>query len=168
MGATILEESFSSFQQAGFALPTEEHFSAGGVVYRESERGIEVILCGRVKPLLWSLPKGTPDDGESPEATALREVREETGLQIAIERDLGEIEYWFQKPGARVHKRVKFYLMIPTGGSVDDHDPEFDRVEWFEGEQALATMTYTNEKEVMERALRFLRERKARGVTASQ
>ncbi len=149
-------------------MPTEEHFSAGGVVYRHSDKRWDVVLCGRIKPLLWSLPKGTPNPGESHEATALREVREETGLEIAIERDLGEIEYWFQKPGARVHKRVRFYLMVPTGGATDRHDPEFDRVEWFEGDKALATMTYGNEKEVMERALRILRERKATGVTAGQ
>lgn len=136
------------------SMRTEEHFSAGGVVYRIADGQVEVVLCGRDKPLLWALPKGTPDPGETEEQTALREVREETGLQVAIERDLGHIEYWFNKPGARVHKRVRFFLMSPTGGSTADHDPEFDRVSWFPVEEALEIASYPTEKEVLKRALR--------------
>ena len=73
----------------------ERHVSAGGVVYRLTNGEIEAVLCGRSDPLRWSLPKGTPDKGESLEETALREVREETGLEVVIEAALGNINYWF-------------------------------------------------------------------------
>ena len=129
--------------------------SSGGVVYRVRDGGVELALCGR-RTGLWALPKGTPDAGETLEQTALREVREETGLEVEIEAPLGHIEYWFTVPDGRVHKRVYFYLMAPRGGSVDDHDPEFDVVEWFPAAAAPATLTYPSEAEVVGRALQAL------------
>lgn len=140
-------------------MKIEEHFSAGGVVYKVEAGKIHVVLCGRDQPVLWGLPKGTPNEGETPEETALREVREETGLEVKAERELGEIEYWFNKPGTRVHKRVRFYLMAPTGGRTEDHDPEFDRVVWYPCEQALKIMTYTTESEMVRRAVKQVRSR---------
>ncbi len=129
--------------------------SSGGVVYRVRDGGVELALCGRHSGL-WALPKGTPESGETLEQTALREVREETGLEVEIEAPLGHIEYWFTLPRERVHKRVYFYLMAPCGGSVDDHDPEFDVVEWFPAQAASATLTYASEIEVVGRALEAL------------
>lgn len=131
----------------------EEHFSAGGIVYRIVDGRVEVLLCGRAQPPVWALPKGTPDKGESTEATALREVREETGLEVAMGNVVGEIEYWFTKPKARVHKRVRFFLMSPRGGRTEDHDPEFDFVRWFPCKEALKVMTYPTEMKLLEKAL---------------
>ena len=138
----------------------EEHFSAGGVVYRNESGVASVVLCGRIAPKTWSLPKGTPDPGEATEETALREVREETGLDVVIESDLGEIEYWFAIPEARVHKRVRFYLMSPVGGSIDDHDPEFDLVQWFTEEDAVKALTYPNEARMLSKALDYVHQRR--------
>ena len=129
-----------------------EAVSCGGVVYRLREGGVELALCGR-RNGLWALPKGTPETGETHEQTALREVQEETGLEVEIEAPLGHIEYWFTLPRERVHKRVYFYLMTSCGGSVDDHDPEFDVVEWFPAAAVPATLTYPSEAEVVGRAL---------------
>lgn len=139
----------------------EKHVSAGGVVYRVVNGAIETVLCGRRDPQRWSLPKGTPDTGESLEETALREVREETGLEVAIEEPVGNINYWFTIPKDRVNcdKTVHFYLMAHRGGSTDLHDPEFDLVEWFPSEQALKSLTYPNEVKVMERALAIIKRR---------
>jgi 8-oxo-dGTP pyrophosphatase MutT (NUDIX family) len=127
--------------------------SAGGVVYQHEAGEIRLALCGRIRNSTWNLPKGTPDPGESIEETALREVREETGLEVDIEQPLGEIEYWFTHPPERVHKRVHFFLMRKTGGSLDDHDPEFDVVEWFSADQALISLTFATEADVVRRAL---------------
>ena len=127
-------------------MRVEEHFSAGGIVLRHANDRNEMVLCGLDQPLLWALPKGTPDPGETVEQTALREVREETGLEVVIDRHAGDIEYWFNTSGARVHKRVTFFLMHPTGGSLDDHDPEFDRAVWFPTDRALELVTYPNER----------------------
>ena len=132
----------------------EEHFSAGGIVYRVVDGRVDVVLCGRNQPAIWALPKGTPDAGESTEQTALREVKEETGLEVALGNDAGEIEYWFNKPDARVHKRVRFFLMSPTGGRTENHDPEFDKVAWFSSGEALKVMTYPTEAKLLEKALR--------------
>ena len=134
----------------------EHPVSAGGVVYRKGQGGhIEVVLCGRTKAQSWNLPKGTPEPGESIDETALREVREETGLEVRIEQPLGAIEYWFAAPdrSVRYHKRVHFYLMAEHGGTTDDHDPEFDLVRWFPIGEALDVLTYANEAEVLRRVM---------------
>jgi 8-oxo-dGTP pyrophosphatase MutT (NUDIX family) len=137
-------------------LRTQQAVSAGGVVFRRGEHGTEVILCGRIAERLWALPKGTPEKGESLRQTATREVSEETGLGVEIVRDLGTIEYGFARPaqGVRFEKTVHHYLMRPDGrGSIEQHDHEYDRVEWFAAEEALRLMTYPNEANVVRRAL---------------
>ena len=130
--------------------------SAGGVVCEERDGDVMVAMCGRLKTGLWALPKGTPDRGETLEETALREVQEETGLSVEIATSLGHIEYWFTRDGERIHKRVYFYLMRPCGGSFEDHDPEFDVVRWASAMEALYTLTYPSEREVLQRAMSAL------------
>ena len=71
----------------------ETAVSAGGVVYRRGPSGLEVVVCGRDSDGVWGLPKGTPDAGESLEEAAVREVSEETGLQVEIVKKLGVVEY---------------------------------------------------------------------------
>ena len=129
--------------------------SAGGVVVRcTPDAQLEVVICRRVSTGLWALPKGTPESGETREETALREVREETGLSVAIIGDLGSVRYTFTAEGVLHDKRVYHYLMEPTGGSVDDHDSEFDSVEWLPLEPAtLVRMTYDTDVEILNKAI---------------
>lgn len=137
-------------------LRVERAISAGGVVFRRSDDSAEIVLCGRSADRLWGLPKGTPEAGESLPQTALREVIEETGLGVEIIADLGAIEYEFARPaqGVRFEKTVHHYLMRPDGrGSIEEHDHEYERVEWFPAEEALRVMTYPNEAIVVRRAL---------------
>ena len=138
--------------------------SAGGVVFRVRDGLVEIVLCGRIEPQRWSLPKGTPDAGETVEQTALREVQEETGMEPKIVGNLGSIEYWFVRNEDRVrcHKIVHFYLMEPIGGDPTLHDPEFDVVEWLSAAEAVRRITYANEQRVLERALAAIDE--SRGV----
>lgn len=114
-----------------------------------------MVVCGRTTPPIWGLPKGTPEKGETREETALREVNEETGLEISIEQYIGGIEYWFSMPndGRRCCKKVLYYLMNPTGGDISLHDHEFDYVQWLPGEEAVRTLTYQNEVGIVEEAL---------------
>ena len=133
-------------------------YSAGGIVYRRDFEGIQIILCGRVKSGIWVLPKGTPISGESITTTALREVVEETGLLVSIERKIGTISYKFEdlQKGILYDKKVHFYLMIAIGGSINNHDDEFDAVEWCSLSDALSRMTHTNEVRIVEKAVRLL------------
>ncbi len=138
-----------------------EIWSAGGVVYRRAgDSGLEVVLVARPGERLWALPKGKPEQGESVEQTAVREVSEETGLQVALDgsEPIGSIRYTYEVPGrpGRVYKVVHHYLMRPTGGDLDRHDAEYDLVEWYDAHEACKRMTYPNERAIVERAIETL------------
>ncbi|MDA0301307.1 MAG: NUDIX hydrolase [Chloroflexi bacterium] len=127
--------------------------SAGGIVFRRAEEGVEIILVGRTADRLWALPKGTPDPGETLEETALREVREETGLEVRIVDTVGQVEYWYTAPdGNRLQKTVHYYLMEPTGGDTANHDHEFDLVEWRHLAEAERLLTHKNQLPMLHRA----------------
>jgi len=137
----------------------ERPVSAGGVVYRAIDNHLEVVLCGRKSPPLWALPKGGPNEGETLEQTAVREVQEETGLQVTIQTPLGSIQYWFvrSQDGVRCHKTVHFYLMVPTGGDLTLHDPEFDLVRWFPEPDIFKVMTHASEADIVRKAISLVR-----------
>ena len=146
----------------GGAKPrVEEPVSSGGVVYRRADGQLEVVLCGRDEPVRWSLPKGTPDQGETLEETALREVQEETGLEPVIEDRIRSIDYWFSDKDSdvRYHKTVHFYLMKCVGGDTSRHDPEFDVVEWFPYGEAVDRLVYPNEADVLREAFNLISRR---------
>jgi len=144
-------------------------FSAGGVVYRPTLLAttpdltpdatpdsripaVDVVLVGHPADDVWVLPKGTPQAGETPEQTAAREVREETGIQPRIVGDLGSIHYWFTRRGVRYHKEVRHYLMEAVGGNVAEHDHEYAEARWFPIDEAIARLAHENEAEVVRRA----------------
>jgi 8-oxo-dGTP pyrophosphatase MutT (NUDIX family) len=137
-------------------LKTVRDVSAGGVAYRWGADGWEVALVGRLDPERWALPKGTPARGESMEQVAVREVTEETGLQVRLIRPLLDIDYWFVLRGLRHFKTVHFYLMEAIGGDVSLHDAEYDVVEWFPIEEADRRLSYPNERQVLARAIEEL------------
>jgi 8-oxo-dGTP pyrophosphatase MutT (NUDIX family) len=134
--------------------------SAGGLLYRHRSGGVDVLLAGRRRPsgdMVWGIPKGHVEAGESARETAVREVREETGMMGEIEAELGDIEYWYTVRGAgsrgrRVSKQVYFFLMRALGGRLDDRDSEMDAVRWFPIQGAEAVMTYENERTLVRRA----------------
>lgn len=100
----------------------------------------------------WTLPKGTPDPGETLEETALREVAEETGLEVRIVEPLPSIEYTFYQDGARIHKTVHYYLMAPVGGALSRHDHEFERVRWVPFDEAGALLSFATERDLVAEA----------------
>ena len=99
--------------------------------------------------MTWTLPKGTPDAGETVEQTALREVAEETGLQVRILEPLPSIEYEFVQDGTRIHKTVHYFLMEPTGGDLARHDAEFERVRWVPFDEADGLLSFATERELV-------------------
>ncbi len=132
--------------------------SAGGVVVRcTPDAQLEIVICRRSATGLWALPKGTPEANETRTETALREVQEETGLEVTILGELGSVRYTFTAEGVLHDKEVFHYLMEPVGGSIDDHDGEFDLVEWLPLEPAtLGRMTYDTDVEILNRAIRAM------------
>jgi 8-oxo-dGTP pyrophosphatase MutT (NUDIX family) len=137
-------------------LPVERAFSAGGVVLRHTDHGAELVLGRRQRDRdhsIWSLPKGTPDGDETPEETAVREVNEETGLEVRIVDTIGDIHYRFVRDGRRIDKTVHYFLMEATGGDLADHDHEFDEVRWFGVGEAEARLRFPTERDILARAL---------------
>jgi 8-oxo-dGTP pyrophosphatase MutT (NUDIX family) len=123
--------------------------SAGGIVVRDAREGPALVVGMRRRDrdaVTWTLPKGTPDPGETVEETALREVGEETGLEVRIVGPLPSIEYTFVQSGTRIHKTVHYFLMEPVGGDLSRHDREFERVRWVSFEEAPGLLTFPTER----------------------
>lgn len=130
-------------------LRTATATSAGGIVVRYESGQPWLVVGSRRRERdgwTWTLPKGTPDAGESREQTALREVEEETGLEVRITGPLDSIEYWFVQSGTRIRKTVHYFLMEPIGGDLTRHDHEFDEVRWIPFEQAATMLTFETER----------------------
>jgi 8-oxo-dGTP pyrophosphatase MutT (NUDIX family) len=140
-------------------VKTRTERSAGGVVFRRTEEGVDIALAARRTrrgELAWGLPKGLIEPEEEPPEAALREVREETGLEAEIDDDLGSISYFYQWEGEGVRKSVRFYLMHATGGDVADHDHEMEEVRWFPLAEATRRATYRSEREIVQKAVAIL------------
>jgi 8-oxo-dGTP pyrophosphatase MutT (NUDIX family) len=98
------------------------------------------------------LPKGTPKRGETTEETALREVAEETGLEVRITGTLDSIQYVFVQSGTRIHKTVHYFLMEPTGGDLAGHDHEFEEVRWIDFDDAPRVLSFETERALVAHA----------------
>jgi 8-oxo-dGTP pyrophosphatase MutT (NUDIX family) len=147
-------------------------YSAGGVVFRlvqnESremksttdswhagqyeDMSVQVVLVGRSHSGIWALPKGTPQSGETLEQVAVREVQEETGLEVRLIAYIGSISYSFIHDEVRYQKQVRHFLFEAIGGDTALHDAEYDRVDWFSIPEALRRLTYQNEVNILSQA----------------
>ena len=137
-------------------MKTTRQTSAGGVLVRRGTSGWEVLLASRRTrndQLVWGLPKGLVEEGESPEEAALREVREETGHSGTIREPLGEISYWFVWDGTRVRKTVHFFLMDASGDEPGPRDHEMEEVRWFPASEVAGVAGFRSEKDVLRKAV---------------
>ncbi len=139
-----------------FAKRVDE-VSAGGLVIDFA--GTQGLLIGRIDQkdsartrLLWSLPKGHIESGETPEEAALREVLEETGIESQIARSLGVIDFWFMAGGKRIHKTVHHYLFREVGGLLAPQVTEVDEVAWFPLHEIIERLAYPDEKKLIARS----------------
>jgi 8-oxo-dGTP pyrophosphatase MutT (NUDIX family) len=141
---------------------TVEQISSGGVAFRQTvdSKSYEVALIAVNPSRRWQLPKGLIDAGETPETAALREVREEAGIETEILTKIETIEYWYfgTQNGERVrfHKSVHFFLLAFIAGSVENHDAEVVEARFVEANEAIEMLAFKSEKAVVEKALRLI------------
>jgi 8-oxo-dGTP pyrophosphatase MutT (NUDIX family) len=122
--------------------------SSGGIVVRKSENKIQVLLVRRNED--WQLPKGLAESNEKFEETALREVREETGINAKLMKKIGKINYWYRKEDKLIYKVVHFFLMESVGGNIEEHNHEMDEVKWFPIDKACEIVSFKNERDLIE------------------
>ncbi|MEO8814104.1 MAG: NUDIX hydrolase [Mycobacterium sp.] len=133
-------------------LRTVHETSAGGLVIdgidgpREGQVAALIGRTDRRGRMLWSLPKGHIEVGETAEETAIREVAEETGVQGTVLAALGNIDYWFVTDGRRVHKTVHHYLLRFSGGELCDDDVEVSEVAWVPIRELPSRLAYADER----------------------
>jgi 8-oxo-dGTP pyrophosphatase MutT (NUDIX family) len=137
---------------------TSTEFSAGGVVVRDG-KCVVIVPTRRAADgsKVLALPKGHPEDGESAADAALREVREEAGVEARLVEQLGDVRYWYTRDGRRIAKVVSFFLLEYLCGEVADHDGEVEDARWLALERAARELTYKGERDMASRALLRLR-----------
>lgn len=146
----------SESQSSSSKVLTLDQVSSGGVAFRRTDNGLEVAIVLAKPKLRWQLPKGIVDPGESPEVTAVREVREEAGIEADLLDLIETIEYWYRsyrngKP-VRFHKFVHFFLLQYRSGEVSDHDHEVEEARWARIDEAVQMLAFKNEREVVKKA----------------
>lgn len=137
-------------------VTTMDQVSAGGVAFRWRDSEPEIAIVSVKPKRRWQLPKGIVDPGETPQVTAVREVREEAGIETDLIKLIETIEYWYRsvrygKP-VRYHKFVHFYLLEYKSGDVANHDHEVEESRWVSFDEALELLDFKSERDVVEKA----------------
>ena len=146
-------------------MATLDQISSGGVAFRHAANRVEIAVISVGNPVRWQLPKGLVDPGETPEVTALREVREEAGITATLIAPLDPVEYWYVghrylgtqgKQRVRFHKFVHFFLMAYESGQLSDHDHEVNEARWVSLEEAQSMLAFKGERQAVAQAAALL------------
>jgi 8-oxo-dGTP pyrophosphatase MutT (NUDIX family) len=154
--------------QSTSKITTMDQVSAGGVAFRWKDSEPQIAIVQMKPKLRWQLPKGIVDPGESPEVTAVREVKEEAGIETERIALIETIEYWYRSVSngqpVRYHKYVHFYLLEYRSGDVSDHDHEVEETRWVSSDEAVEMLEFKSEREVVEKARKMIESRGERDM----
>jgi 8-oxo-dGTP pyrophosphatase MutT (NUDIX family) len=139
-------------------LRTVDETSAGGLVVDHASQAAVIGRLDRRGRLLWSLPKGHIENGETAEQAAVREIEEETGITGRVIAPLGTIDFWFVAEDRRVHKTVHHFLLQATGGELSDADIEVAEVAWVPLGELETRLAYADERRLVRLASTLLEE----------
>lgn len=131
----------------------KREFSAGGIVFKDNK----VLLTKHSKNKHWSFPKGLIDPGQTSQQAAIREVKEEGGIEAEIVDKVGYSKYVYTSNEEKIFKVVTYFLMKYKSGSIQDHDWEVEEVGWYEVGDALKQLTFSQDKVLLEKALLLLK-----------
>lgn len=127
----------------------KREFSAGGIVF--NNKG-QVLLTKHSQNKHWSFPKGLIDPGQTSQEAAIREVKEEGGVEAEIIERLGYNKYVYTLNGEKIFKVVTYFLMKYVSGDPKDHDFEVEEAGWYSPEEALKQLTFSQDKELLKKA----------------
>jgi 8-oxo-dGTP pyrophosphatase MutT (NUDIX family) len=139
---------------------TVDQLSAGGVAFRDDGGAVRVAIVSVNPSRRWQLPKGHLDGDETAEQAALREVREEAGIETEMISPLDTVEYWYYgnkgSDRVRYHKQVIFYLLWYVSGSVEDHDHEVAEARWVGIDEAIQMLAFKGETDAVKKAKQLI------------
>ncbi len=136
----------------------KREFSAGGIIIRNLSGEVEILLINNAamrdpKKSYWGFPKGHIEGKESSEEAALREVKEETGLEVRVIKKIGDSKYVFSKDGEKIFKMVIMFLMEYVGGELKIQDQELLGANWFTKNEALKKLSFPKDRELLKEAI---------------
>jgi 8-oxo-dGTP diphosphatase len=139
-----------------------QQVSAGGVAFRRHEEEDEIAIVAVNPSGRWQLPKGLVDEGETAEQAAVREVREEAGIETRVVGPIDTISYWFvsdwDEVRRKIHKKVHFFFLRYVSGDTADHDDEILEARWVKADSAIGMLAFDSEKDIVKKALAMLNE----------
>jgi 8-oxo-dGTP pyrophosphatase MutT (NUDIX family) len=148
VGKTTSKEKIKKF---------ERQFSAGGAVYKTSNKGkVKWLLIKPTGTDRWQLAKGKIDKGESTIDAALREVKEEGGVETKIVQKIGSSSYFYVFEDTKCFKTVTYFLMEVIKKTKEGHDNEIDEVKFEEFEKAHKLLTFKDDKNILKKAKEIL------------
>lgn len=130
--------------------------SAGGIVFKKEKDRTFILVTQHSAHHGWVFPKGLIDEGEDEEVTAVREVREEGGVEAKIVKELPAVEYFYKFEGQTIKKKVTYFLMEYVSGNIEDHDWEMEAAEWLPIDQVAERLSYKTDKQIFQKAQKLI------------
>src|SRR3989304_772567 len=130
--------------------------SAGGIVFKKENSQTYILVTQHSQHHGWVFPKGLNDPGEDKAKTAIREAKEEGGVEAKIIKELPSVEYFYKFEGNTIKKKVTYFLMEYVSGNIEDHDWEMENAEWLPLDKVKQRLSFKTDKQVFQKAQEIL------------